>query len=362
MKPRHEWWVCFYIILVIAVPVAFTSTRVKEERPRVAVEGNETFPSMHYVVAGKASPRPLEGGSASEPLKDPSPGGYTWSLSMWLVPMMVMLVGLMRNLKGNFEPLKALFWVSLLLGLLGLLLDMIFGNLFFTFPNREAIAGPCLPALTWGGAGYENQWWSADLIPWEEYGFYYFGSVTIVMIYVWGNEYWFAAYRSAGNRCEKKEFLAFFRWGRFHLTPIIAGVLLFSFGCFWRYGVMGREDGFPGYLLFLVLIGVVPSVFLYHLVERHINFRALSATFVMTLLVSVFYEVVLGMPYQWWGYRDEQMMGLPINGFSGVPLEQPLLWVAIAWAGVVFYETALTLRAWGWGNIREMMREHFRVQ
>jgi hypothetical protein len=37
------------------------------------------------------------------------------------------------------------------------------------------------------------------------------------------------------------------------------------------------------------------------------------------------------------------MPGLFINGFSGLPLEAVILWLAITWAAVIIYETICTL-------------------
>jgi hypothetical protein len=36
------------------------------------------------------------------------------------------------------------------------------------------------------------------------------------------------------------------------------------------------------------------------------------------------------------------MIGLLINGFCGLPLEEPLLWLAVTWATVIVYETIYT--------------------
>ena len=37
------------------------------------------------------------------------------------------------------------------------------------------------------------------------------------------------------------------------------------------------------------------------------------------------------------------MLGLTVNGFSGLPVEEPLLWMGVTWATIIVYETVYTL-------------------
>jgi hypothetical protein len=37
------------------------------------------------------------------------------------------------------------------------------------------------------------------------------------------------------------------------------------------------------------------------------------------------------------------MIGLLLNGFSGLPIEASLLWLAITWGTIIIYETIYTL-------------------
>jgi hypothetical protein len=48
------------------------------------------------------------------------------------------------------------------------------------------------------------------------------------------------------------------------------------------------------------------------------------------------------VPYQWWGFQEREMLGLSINGFCGLPVEEPLLWMGVTWATVIIYETIYT--------------------
>jgi hypothetical protein len=52
---------------------------------------------------------------------------------------------------------------------------------------------------------------------------------------------------------------------------------------------------------------------------------------------------VLGVPYGWWGYKDEQMLGLTINALSGLPIEEIFLYLIVGYAGINVYEV---IRQW----------------
>lgn len=90
---------------------------------------------------------------------------------------------------------------------LGFLLDLLFGNTFFTFPNKLATLGINVPAL--GGP-----------IPVEEFLFYLTGFMVVLLSYIWGDEYWVRAYNvpdysvAAGG---------IGRIVRFHLASVLLG-------------------------------------------------------------------------------------------------------------------------------------------
>ena len=66
------------------------------------------------------------------------------------------------------------------------------------------------------------------------------------------------------------------------------------------------------------------------------------------LLVSLFWEATIAVPYQWWGFQPRQMLGILINGFSSLPVEEPILWLGVTWATVIVYETIYTLLHMKW--------------
>jgi len=126
------------------------------------------------------------------------------------------------------------------------------------------------------------------------------------------------------------------------LSPVVCGALLF--GLAWlikRNAPEPYHSGIPGYFLFLLVASVVPSALCFRIAARRINWRAFGFTFCFILLISLFWEGTLGVPYQWWGYHKEQMMGIFLRAFCDLPLEAVLVWVFVNWTTVLVYETAL---------------------
>src|SRR5262245_61324604 len=111
---------------------------------------------------------------------NPTPLGYTISLALFVVPVSVLLWWLCRRRDLGLQR-RACVRTLVVLVPLGLVLDIVFGNAFFTFPNSAATLGIGLPAV--GGA-----------IPLEEFLFYLSGFGVVLLTYVWADEYWMAAY------------------------------------------------------------------------------------------------------------------------------------------------------------------------
>jgi hypothetical protein len=117
-----------------------------------------------------------------------------------------------------------------------------------------------------------------------------------------------------------------------------------------KFGPESAHAGFPGYFLFLTLVSLTPSILFFPIASPFINWRAFSLGFLFILLVSLFWEATMAIPYQWWGYQHGQMLGFYINGFCGLPIEAPLLWLGITWATVILYETSSTLLFMNWSR------------
>jgi hypothetical protein len=109
----------------------------------------------------------------------------------------------------------------------------------------------------------------------------------------------------------------------------------------------GAPQGLPEYFTVLVLGGLIPSASFFPVVRPFINWRALSLTLFIILLVSLFWEATLAIPYGWWGYQPERMTGISIRAWSGLPFEAVLVWMAVTYATVILFEACKLWQASG---------------
>jgi lycopene cyclase domain-containing protein len=96
--------------------------------------------------------------------------------------------------------------------------------------------------------------------------------------------------------------------------------------------------GLPGYFMALVAGSTVPSMALFPAARTFINWRALSLTLFMILLISLFWEATLAVPYGWWGFRPQQMVGIFIGAWDGLPIEEVVVWISVTYTTVIVYE------------------------
>jgi hypothetical protein len=281
---------------------------------------------------------------------NPSPLGYTWSLSLFIVPIIALTAWLWQR-KYNLVQKRAFWLTALLMSGCGILLDVFFGLSFFTFANRQAVLGP-----TFWGYSFAEGWQKS--IPIEEIGFYVFGILAVLLVYVWGDEFWFGAYNvDDGPRrgMRLREMVSI------HPGSAIFGIALFGLGwLFKKFGPHPWHEGFPGYFLFLTAVAITPSILFFPVANPYVNWRAFSLAFLFILLLSLFWEATIAVPYQWWGYQPRRMLGLMLNGFSGLPVEAPLLWLAVAWGTIIVYETIYTLLFIDWQGVKHAAQSpHF---
>lgn len=257
---------------------------------------------------------------------DPTPHGYSWSLLLFVVPIVVIGWWFLPS-EGVRIPKRA-FWRTIwILVPCGFGLDYFFANRFFVYPNAGATLGIPAPAL--GGS-----------VPLEEYIFYFTGFVAILLIYVWLDEYWLAAYNVPDYSGEAKQIR---RLLKFHPSSLIAGLLLIGAALLYKKLRSPCPEGFPGYFTVLVIGGLIPSAGFFPAARRFINWRAFSLTLFMILLVSMFWEETLAVPYGWWGYQHKQMMGLFIGAWAGLPIEAVTVWIAVTYGTTIVYEV---LKVW----------------
>jgi lycopene cyclase domain-containing protein len=165
----------------------------------------------------------------------------------------------------------------------------------------------------------------------------------VLLIYIWLDEYWLAAY---GVRPNAKERAEFGRLLRFHWPSLVWAVLLIAAAIAYRKAFV-PNPGFPAYFTFLVAGALAPSAALLPSAMPVINWRALSLAVFMLLLTSLLWEVTLALPYGWWGFQDARMIGLRITAWSRLPIEEVCLWIAVTYATVIVYEIVRRWQASG---------------
>ena len=251
---------------------------------------------------------------------NPSPYGYTVSLLLFIVPILV--IGFWFVPREDIKiSRKSFAWTICLLFPIGALLDFFFARRFFTFPNPGATLRITAPAM---GGG----------VPVEEYVFYFTGFVAVLLIYIWLDEYWLSAYSIPVDSATRTNFE---RLMRFHPQSLAWAVALIAGAILYRR-LFIPEPGFPGYFVFLVIGALGPSAALLPSAMPVINWRALSLTLLLILLISLLWEATLGVPYGWWNFQDDAMIGIRITAWSRLPIEEVCVWMAVVCATVIVYE------------------------
>jgi hypothetical protein len=252
---------------------------------------------------------------------NPTPLGYTVSLLLFLVPAAVLLWWL-RQRRDLARQRRACGRTLAVLVPLGFLLDLLFGNAFFTFPNPAATVGLRVPAV--GGP-----------LPLEEFIFYLSGFGVVLLTYVWADEYWMAAYNIPDYAAATAGIP---RLVQFHWPSLAVGAGLLVAAVLYEKLWSPVPVGFPWYVTYLVVAGFVPAVGFFRTAQPFINWRALSFTFFFIVLVSLLWEATLALPYGWWGYRAAAMLGLTIGAWSQLPVEAVGVWLAVSFTTVIGYE------------------------
>ncbi len=170
-----------------------------------------------------------------------------------------------------------------MLGPLGFMLDLLFGNAFFTFLNTRAVLGLSIPAV--GGP-----------IPIEEFVFYLTGFMLVLLSYIWADEYWVLGYSIPDYRTEAKDLR---RITQFYYPSVLLGGALLGGAVFYNKGCSASPEGFPWYFTYLTAVSIVPSAGFFRTAQPFINWRAFSFTFFLILLISLLWEVTLAIPYGW---------------------------------------------------------------
>lgn len=292
-------WVVLALLAMISVPAALTLHTVK----------SSAFQPLDQVVAGNASPY-----------------GYTVSLLIFVVPIVLIAFWFLPQEHIRISK-RAFWWTVGILFPLGAALDFFLAQFFFRYPNPGATLRIAAPAL-------------GHPVPVEEYLFYLTGFLAVLSIYVWLDGYWLKAFAVPEDNAQRT---SFDRLLNFHFTSLILAIVLIGGAIVYRRLAQPAAPGFPGYFTSQVVAVFLPSMALYRQVGRVINWRALSLTLFMILLISLLWEATLAIPYGWWSYQPTAMLGLDITAWDGLPIEAVLLWIAVTYMTVLVYET---IRCW----------------
>jgi hypothetical protein len=265
-------------------------------------------------------------------IRDPTPYGYTVSLLIYLVPVMTLIAWFYRTHARDSFRRQALHWTLLLLVPVGFALDFFLGNLFFTFPNTGAVLGVSVPGFSFETGGLV---WD---LPIEEFIFYASGFFAILLMYIWCNQVWVAAYGVSdySDAGQHPPYILQVHWG-----ALGTGVALVGLALIYKKvaAPVEHRNGFPLYMTFLIGAALLPAMLLYRTSKPFVNWRAFSITLMWVLLTSLLWEATLASPFGWWRYDERWMMGLHIRAWADLPVEAVVLWLAVAYTTISVYET-----------------------
>ena len=274
------------------------------------------------------------------PALNPSRLGYTFSLALFGVPCAVLGGWLLRTHRTT-EQGRACWLTLALLIPVGFMLDLGFGRTFLRFPNLQATLGILIPGYDLR-SGWHGLWGSGwqTFLPLEEFLFYAFGFLAILLTYVWGDEILFRGNKVDDHQRTPRVFRG---WRQTALFWLAVGAVLFGIAWSIRRSVPSQSGwAFPGYFLFLLIGSIIPSLFCSRVAFQFINWRALTTSWLFILTISQFWEASLGIPYGWWAYQPDQMIGIFIKPQCDLPIEAVLVWTLGSWTAVIIYETILT--------------------
>ena len=289
--PRRNSWLVLVLLVMIVIPAAIALNTVQ-------------FPGTLQISNS-----------------NPTPFGYTLSLSLFIIPIIVIGGWLVPSERLAF-PRRA-FWRTIgLLVPVGFGLDFFFGNTFFVFPDPGATLGISAPAL--GGS-----------VPAEEYVFYLTGFIAVLLIYVWLDEFWLAAYNVPDYAAEAGKIP---RLIVFHPASLVAGLVLVAAAITYKNSLPRTRRVFRRTSAFWSPPRWSRRQDFLKTARPFINWRAFSLTLFLIVLISLLWEATLAVPYGWWGYQPKQMMGLFIGAWSGLPIEAVCVWMAVTYSTTIIFE------------------------
>jgi lycopene cyclase domain-containing protein len=125
------------------------------------------------------------------------------------------------------------------------------------------------------------------------------------------------------------------------------GVVLITTAIFYKKVFSPAPEGFPAYFTFFVATAVVPAADFFRSARPFIDWRVLSLTLFIVVLISLIWEATLAVPYGWWGFQKTQMIGLCIGAWYGLPVEEVGVWITVSYATAIVFEIVKLWQASG---------------
>jgi len=269
---------------------------------------------------------------------------YFRSLILWALPVAFLYPRFLSRTHRGSRRRQAFWWTTLTIVLLGVALDWVFGGLILDFscgPGKGKYIVPCV----WGIGGS---------VPIEEFLFYVLGAMAVLLVYIWGDQYWFALYniRQRESLIPAAGHIIDMSW---ETLGLLAGLLLI--GIDWKlsytwdfashtFTALPFHSIVPTYYAFLAVAAFAPLVFLYRSVMPFVNWRALSFAGMFVILTASVWEVTLALPNKWWSYKWDAMIGKRIPAWSWTtqqyPIEALIVWIVFTFVAVFIFEAFVT--------------------
>ncbi len=254
---------------------------------------------------------------------------YSLSLLIFIVPCVGISFWFYLTPEDELAGSRKAFTRTLALLIpMGIILNLLFADNFFTYPNSNAVIGWSIPSLDFFSIDFEHP------IPVEEFAFYSAGFVAMLLIYIWGDRSFFSLYRRGDPQALARPVTTLIQtaWKPGMFAIIGVGLAWLCKACF------ASNSDFPGYLAYLLMLPAVVCITLFRTAAPLINWRAFVFMAVVILLNSVLWEVSLALPEGWWGYQKAPMLGIFIARWSNLPLEAVVVWILAPLTTVVTFE------------------------
>ena len=206
---------------------------------------------------------------------------YTLSLSFFLAPNILITYCLFKRKLLSIDQKKSFFLNVFFLSMVGVVLDLAFAHLFFSFPNESMVIGI-----------------NIFKIPIEEFIFYFSGFYFILGSYIVFNHMAFKNKSYVGNYIRHSKYIE----RKTDLVneivnlSIVFYIVCVSFAVIICFHFFNKEGSFPGYATFLAIFAYFPYVIFGKKSFRHLNIESFILTLFTITALSYFWEVELALP------------------------------------------------------------------